>query len=225
MATSRAGSRTVHLLVALCSVAGFLLLVRLLPPLKTATNGEIVLKDAAEICATALLLWALVRTRLEKAQALGVRRPRLATIGWALVCFVIIAVLSALTLFAFGRFGITQDKAMLAALASRPVPIILLIAAAAGIAEEIIFRSVLIAALEAATGMTWLAAIISLAFFAAAHASGWGPIQVIFAAVPGLVLTLFFLWKRDLWICMIAHFLTDATGLLSAAAAMSQQHR
>ena len=97
----------------------------------------------------------------------------------------------------------------------------LLLAATAGIAEEIIFRSVLITELEAATGLKWLAALISLLVFAAAHAGGWGPTQVIFAAVPGLVLTLFFLWKRDLWICIIAHFLTDALGLLSAAAAMS----
>ena len=52
--------------------------------------------------------------------------------------------------------------------------------------------------------------------FALAHAGGWGSSQIIFAAVPGLVLTLFFLWKRDLWICIIAHFLTDAAGLLSA---------
>ncbi len=39
--------------------------------------------------------------------------------------------------------------------------------------------------------------------------------------MPGLVLTLFFLWKRDLWVCIIAHFLVDAVGLLSAAAALA----
>jgi hypothetical protein len=31
-----------------------------------------------------------------------------------------------------------------------------------------------------------------------------------------LVLTLFFVWKRDLGVCMIGHFLLDFIGLLAA---------
>jgi membrane protease YdiL (CAAX protease family) len=212
--------RVFHLAAAFVSTALFLAVVTLLPSLKTATDPQMVVKCAVEIIVALAILYALVRWG-EPPRALGLRPVRAATFGWGLLCFLAIAVLSVVTLFSFSRFGISQDKATLGALASRPVPIILLLAATAGIAEEIIFRSVLITELEAATGKTWLAALISLAIFAAAHAGGWGATQVIFAAVPGLVLTLFFLWKRDLWICVIAHFLTDAAGLLSAAAAMS----
>jgi CAAX protease family protein len=224
MTTTSPHTRAFHFLVALISTAAFLGLVRVLPSLRTATDAQVIVKCAAEIVATLALLYGLIRWGSERPQALGVRRVRAATFGWGFLCFLASAILSGLTLFAFARLGISQDRATLAALASRPIPIILLIAAMAGIAEEIVFRSVLITELEAATGMRWLAALVSLAVFAAAHASGWGPWQMVFAAVPGLVLTLFFLWKRDLWICMIAHFLTDAAGLLSATAGMAH-HR
>jgi uncharacterized protein len=221
MTTIPRRSRSLHFLVALISTAGFLLLVRLLPSLRTGSAAQVIVKAVVEIGATIGLLYGLIRWGIEPREAFGVRRVRASSLGWGLVCFLASAILSALTIFAFVRLGITQDRATLTSLASRPVPIIILLAAMAAIAEEIIFRSVLITELEAATGMRWLAGLVSLVVFAAAHAGGWGPWQVIFAAVPGLVLTLFFLWKRDLWICILAHFLTDALGLLSAAAGMA----
>lgn len=224
MAKDAANSRTKALLIAVLSAGGFLALVHLLPSVATASDAQIIVKAVVEIAASVALLFALVRWGGVTRDALGIRRVRGGTIGWGLVCFLASAVLSAITAYSFARFGIGQDKGTLAALASHPIPIILLIAAMAAIAEEIVFRSVLISQLQVATGIPWLAGLISLVVFAGAHASGWGPWQILFAAVPGLVLTVFFLWKRDLWICMIAHFLTDALGLLAAAASMAHLH-
>lgn len=212
-------SKGFHYLAAIVSTGGFLVLVHLLPSLATGNVSQLIVKCAAEIIFAAVLLAALIRLG-EPHDAFGIRPVGASTFGWGLLCFIVIAVLSAATLFAFAHFGLGQDRATLTALASRPLPIILLIAATAAIAEEIVFRSVLITELEAATGIRWLAATISLLLFAGAHATAWGPMQIIFAAVPGVVLTLAFLWKRSLWICILAHFLTDAAGLLSAAAAM-----
>lgn len=217
-------SRTFALVVAVLSAAGFLLLVGLLPSVAKASDQQIVVKAAVEIVATLALLYGLIRWGGVAPEALGVRRLRLASVGWGLVCFIATAVLSAIVVYGFAHFGIGQDMGTLAALASHPVPIILLIAAMAGIAEEIVFRAVLISQLETATGSAWLAGLISLIVFALAHAAGWGPWQILFAAVPGLVLTIFFVWKRDLWICILAHFLTDALGLLAAAANLAHHH-
>jgi membrane protease YdiL (CAAX protease family) len=224
MTNSLPRSRAFHFLVALLSAAGFLVLVRVLPSLRSESVAEVTGKAAVEIVATIVLLYGLIRWGGQRRVALGLRPVRASTFGWGFLCFLASAILSAVTLLAFAHFGVTQDKSTLAALASKPVPVILLIAAMAAISEEIVFRSIVITQLEAATGMTWFAAIVSLAVFALAHAAGWGAWQIIFAAVPGLVLTIFFLWKRDLWICMIGHFLTDAVGLLSAAAAMAHHH-
>lgn len=224
MASAWRRPRSFHFLVALMSAAGFLLLVRVLPSIKTASDSQVVVKCLVEIGASVALLYGLIRWAGEPREKLGVRPLRAMTFGWGFLCFLAAAIFSALTIFAFARLGIGQDKATLLSLASRPIPIILLIAAMAAIAEEIIFRSVLISQLEAATGTSWLAGAISLAVFALAHSAGWGPSQIIFAAVPGLVLTLFFIWTRDLWICIMAHFLTDAAGLLSAAAGLAHHH-
>jgi membrane protease YdiL (CAAX protease family) len=224
MTNDAANSRTKALVIAVLSACGFLALVHLLPSLATASDGQIIVKALVEIAASVALLYALVRWSGATPEALGIRRVRGATIGWGIVCFLASAVLSIIILHSFAHFGVGQDRRTLAALASHPVPVILLIAAMAAIAEEIVFRSVLISQLQDATGLPWLAGLISLVIFAGAHASGWGPWQILFAAIPGLVLTFFFLWKRNLWICMIGHFLTDALGLLAAAASMAHLH-
>lgn len=207
--------------IALFSFAGFFALIRLFPSLMQATDTIVVVRMVAQIGASVALLVILARGPLANAAAMGVRRPGLSTLGWGLAAFLLSAAVSAAFVYGSVYLGLGQNNKTLAALASRPVPIILLIALAAAISEEIIFRSILISHLEAATGRTWIAAALSLAAFAGMHASGWGAGQVLFVAVPGLVLTLFFLWKRNLLICIIAHFLTDALGLLGAAASMA----
>jgi membrane protease YdiL (CAAX protease family) len=221
MDTDQKHSRAFHLVAAIVSLAAFLGLIHVLPSLATTTNPQVLIKAASEILLTVALLYALIRWGGVSPERLGVRRVRFASFGWGLLCFIAATAVSIVVVLAFRHFGITQQRSVISALASKPIPIILLIAATAAIAEEILFRSILITELESATGITWLAAAISLAAFAFAHAAAWGPWQIAFAAVPGLVLTLFFLWKRDLWICIIAHFLTDAVGLLGAAAAMA----
>lgn len=216
--TTSRHSRTFHLLVAVLSVAGFLALVHLLPSIARASDTQILIQAVVEIGASVLLLYGVIRWAGQPREFLGVRRLRVSALAWGGGCFVATAILSHLVAYAVAPFGIGQQKETLAALASHPIPIILLLAAMGAIAEEIIFRSVLISQLEAATSRPWLAGLLSVSVFTCAHASGWGPSQIIFAAVPGLVWTLFFLWKRNLWICMIAHFLMDALGLLAAAA-------
>lgn len=37
---------------------------------------------------------------------------------------------------------------------------------------------------------------------------------MIIAAVGGLILTLLYVWRRNLWANMIAHWLTDASAFL-----------
>ncbi len=155
-------SRVFHFLVALLSLAAFLGLIHLLPSLAKATDQQMVVKATAEILFTVALLFALIKWGSLPAERFGVRRIRAASVGWGLACFLAAVALSAVVVLAFAHFGITQQQSVLKALGSKPVPIILLIAAAAGIAEEILFRSILITELESASGSTWIAAIFRL---------------------------------------------------------------
>jgi membrane protease YdiL (CAAX protease family) len=74
----------------------------------------------------------------------------------------------------------------------------------AGIAEELVFRSFLIAALVLASGSLMLAVMVSVAVFAASHAyQGWsGALRV---ALLGLILTAPFLITGSVYPSIIAH--------------------
>jgi membrane protease YdiL (CAAX protease family) len=78
----------------------------------------------------------------------------------------------------------------------------------AGIAEELVFRSFLIAALFLASGSMVLAVALSVLVFAAAHAyQGW--IGAIRVAILGLVLTAPFLVTGSVYPSIIAHIGLD----------------
>ena len=84
----------------------------------------------------------------------------------------------------------------------------------AAVAEETLFRGYPIERLEKLTRSTLVAAGISWAAFTIAHLSGWGWAQLIVAGFCGIVLTLLYLWRRNLWVNMMAHWITDGAGFL-----------
>jgi uncharacterized protein len=84
----------------------------------------------------------------------------------------------------------------------------------AAIAEELLFRGYGIERLQELTGSKIIAGVVTLAAFTAAHLSYWGYAQLFGVAAAGLMLTILYLWRRDLLSNMIAHFITDAVGLL-----------
>ena len=84
----------------------------------------------------------------------------------------------------------------------------------AAVAEEITFRGYGIERIEELTGSRLLAAVATWGLFTAAHLSSWGLGQVIIAVFGGLVLTMLYLWRRNLWVNMIAHWLTDGAAFL-----------
>jgi membrane protease YdiL (CAAX protease family) len=83
-----------------------------------------------------------------------------------------------------------------------------LIALRAGVAEEIFYRGYAIERLQTLTGNKWLAALVPLVIFAAAHyRQGLG--GIVAALILGGVLTIFYLKFRDLIANIIGHFLED----------------
>jgi hypothetical protein len=87
----------------------------------------------------------------------------------------------------------------------------------AAVHEELFYRGFAIERLAEITGLLWLAGLISVVAFTYAHLSYWGWAHLIVAGYGGLVLTVMYLWRRDLASNMIAHFLTDAVGFLLGA--------
>jgi uncharacterized protein len=84
----------------------------------------------------------------------------------------------------------------------------------AAVAEEVIFRGYAIERIEALTGSTTLAVIVSAAMFGYAHLAFWGWAPALNVAAGGLVLALVYVWRRDLGANILAHFIVDAIALL-----------
>jgi membrane protease YdiL (CAAX protease family) len=84
----------------------------------------------------------------------------------------------------------------------------------AAVAEETLFRGYPIPRLEELTGSTFAAALISWAAFTIAHLGSWGWAQLIVAGFGGILLAALFVWRRNLWINMVAHWIGDGAGFL-----------
>jgi membrane protease YdiL (CAAX protease family) len=85
-------------------------------------------------------------------------------------------------------------------------------AVVAGLTEEFAYRGYLIEELDALTGRRALAAGLSVVVFGLAHVgSGYGwSVELIYPTIYGLAMTVLYLWKRNLWVCVLMHTGLDA---------------
>jgi uncharacterized protein len=82
------------------------------------------------------------------------------------------------------------------------------------VAEEILFRGYAIERLRELTGSASIAGILSCTVFALEHVGFWSWGHALIAGFAGAILTLLYIWRRNLWVNMIAHFVPDAIGFL-----------
>jgi membrane protease YdiL (CAAX protease family) len=85
----------------------------------------------------------------------------------------------------------------------------------AAVAEETLFRGYPIERIKEWSGSRVLAGALTWAAFTYAHLASWGPAQLIVAGYGGLLLTILYLWRRNLWVNMIAHWIADGAGFLT----------
>lgn len=125
--------------------------------------------------------------------------------------------LAGLAIMALGKLARVPDTALLDYLIPRSSSEKIAfsgLSLSAGIAEELVFRSFLIAAVEHATGSLATAVVVSVAVFAVSHAYQ-GVIGGIRVGILGLVLTAPFLLTGSVYPSMAAHAALDlVAGLL-----------
>jgi membrane protease YdiL (CAAX protease family) len=86
-----------------------------------------------------------------------------------------------------------------------------------GAIEETLYRGYAIERLATITGRRWLGGAISAVAFGLAHVPGWGIGFALAADLPfGIVMTLFYLWRRDLVANILAHSTVLVVSLLTA---------
>ena len=113
---------------------------------------------------------------------------------------------------AFGRGDVEQA---LARIARWPLPLRIYVALTSGAVEETLYRGYAVERLAAWTGRRWLAGALATLAFGAAHLPFWGVGNAVVADLAfGAVMTVFYLWRRDLVANASAHTVLLWTSLV-----------
>ena len=151
--------------------------------------------------------------------SIGLRRFRFASLGFAVAGAVAMAGAGALAGYVvYGLLHRAQhSNAQAAALVNGSVAYALCIAVRAGVIEEMLFRGLAIEQLTVLTGSRWVSAFLATALFVVIHALHFDWIQLVPIAAVSVVLVGLYLWRRDLWVNILAHIMVDGVGLVTLA--------
>jgi membrane protease YdiL (CAAX protease family) len=172
---------------------------------------------------TEILWWVLVVAALlyvvfierRPLASIGLRRPGLLDLGLAVITGVLMVVGIIVIYFKlFPLLGLHMNAGEMGKLMHTPYWYRVLLVTRAAVAEETLFRAYPMSRLEEWTGSRWLAALLSWAAFTYAHLGSWGAAQLIVAGFGGVLLTVLYMWRRNLWANMIAHWIADGAGFL-----------
>jgi len=83
-------------------------------------------------------------------------------------------------------------------------------------AEELLYRGYAIERLADLTGSYWVASILAVLAFGLAHVPMWGWAPAATTIISGSILTIVFLWRRDVAALILAHIATDVYGIVVA---------
>lgn len=165
-----------------------------------------------------LLLWIRFAER-RSLSSIGIKPPTRGTLLWGIAGTVaLIASFMLSYALIFPMLGLQLDQTRTASIVRNPYALQLLIFACAAIVEEIIFRGYIIERVQQISGSKWIGFAASVISFTLVHLSSWAASQLIVVAFGAVIMGLLYLWKRDLVMVMIAHFLADVVGFALAAA-------
>ncbi|HEY6578135.1 MAG TPA: CPBP family intramembrane glutamic endopeptidase [Rhizomicrobium sp.] len=160
-----------------------------------------------------LLYVALVERR--RFASIGFRRPKALDILLGVLAGILIAAgVTAIYLFLFPLLHLKMNVGEMKSLLQTPFWYRVILVTRAAVAEELLFRGYPIERIAELTGSRALAAVVSWALFTYAHLASWGWAQLIVAGYGGMVLTILYLWRRNLWANMLAHWIADGSGFL-----------
>ena len=103
------------------------------------------------------------------------------------------------------------DNPTVAAFSKLPVWLLVFIVFRAGVVEELFYRGYAVERIESLVLNRFFAVVIPLTIFGVAHSTG-GWANILIALALGVILSVFYVWRRDLVANMIAHFLVDFIG-------------
>jgi uncharacterized protein len=161
----------------------------------------------------AIILYTLLVER-RALSSIGFRRPGIWDIALGIFAGIVVFMGTGIIFqFVLPALHMSVDR-QLASAVQAPLWFRLINVTRAAVVEETAFRGYGLERLNELTGSALLAGFVTWLLFTMAHLSSWGWAQVIIAAYGGLVLTVLYLWRRNLWSNIIAHWLTDGAAFI-----------
>lgn len=147
--------------------------------------------------------------------SVGFRRPKILDIALAIIAGILMFVgIGVIYYIIFPLFHLKMNAGEMRTILQTPLWYRVLLVTRAAVAEELLFRGYGIERLNELTGSRVLAGLVTLAAFTYAHLASWGAAQLIIAGYGGVVLTILYLWRGNLWANMLAHWIADGAGFL-----------
>lgn len=208
-----------------------LLLSLVAPVLYTIVIGPWIFGDTPEIRVPVglALMWALafaivaivLLAEKQPLSSVGIRAPRFRLVLLAVAAGIVLSFLVPALAFIAGLVFPAKGSGTISATVSEYHWTTLLISVlTAAITEELLFRGYALERLNLLLRRPWLAAVVQLAFFTAVHAGSWGAAHLIGVVIPlGAAMTALYLWRRNLLLVIIAHFLIDVPLVIIATLA------
>lgn len=163
------------------------------------------------------IVWFVRRVEHLPLQSIGVRRPSWSTVAWAVwVAVVALYVLPIVTTPLVNVLGDEGLEAGVQRLVAIPGWFRVQLAVTGAAVEETLYRGYAVERLAAITGRAWLGGAIACVAFALAHIPWWGIGFALGADLPfGILMTVFYLWKRNLPANILAHAIALLVGILT----------
>ncbi|HEY5036562.1 MAG TPA: type II CAAX endopeptidase family protein [Chthoniobacterales bacterium] len=162
----------------------------------------------------AAILLYVVLVEHRALSSIGFRRPAIVDLALAvLAAFVMFMGVGMIYQLLLPALHINIDR-QLGSVIATPLWFRLLTVTRAAVVEETAFRGYGLERLRELTGSKFLAAVVTWFLFTAVHLTSWGWGQLIIAAFGGLILTLLYVWRGNLWANIIAHWLTDGSAFI-----------
>lgn len=169
------------------------------------------------VLAAAMLIYVVAVEGLPLS-SIGFRKPGVWDIVLGILAgvllFVGVGVIYALVIPAMHLAPQAKAANSLGAILTTPLWFRIMLVTRAAVGEEILFRGYPLERIEKLTGSTILAALLTWAAFTYAHLAGWGTVHLIVAGYGGVILTVLYLWRRNIWANMIAHWIADGGAFL-----------
>lgn len=162
--------------------------------------------------AVAVLLVFILKAEGRDLGSIALRRPSGKDLQWAMTFWAVSTVASGMLHQLLPPPPSTGMDTVL----QLSLPVIVALIFTTAITEEVLFRGYSIERLSELTGHRSLAVALSFGLFLLPHVAFFGPQWLLYHGTSVVLLYVLYVWRRNLWACMIMHLLGNSLLLIPA---------